>query len=418
MPETGPQDTDAANYADVGSPRRTDEQRGNRRARLAVALLFVIMSMPIGGWAARVPEVRLQVGADDALWGLANTVPSIGNIIGLGTIVLLAGRVSNRLLAVIGSLLVLLTVSLMSLSTSFAAVVLGLTTWALVAHIMDIPMGALALEVQRRYGRPVMGSFDACFGAGTLIGGATGTLAAALGVRVWVQFAVMSGLLGLCMAATASWLPKDGDRRSGSLRMSLRRRFTRRMWPITAMAFLSGYVSESTILWNAIYVSDTMGAGSVAGGFSYTIAATAGTVTLLAVDRATARIGLLRTVRLSTLFAAMAFGVCLLISSPVAAIVGFVLLAIGMACVNPSVYTVAGNQQGLSPSEGVSMVEIGQMPGAAIVAPALIGTLSGLIGLRFALASIVIAVLLIGVLSRRVRYTDSKPGSLPSGRSD
>ncbi|WP_342779240.1 MFS transporter [Nonomuraea turkmeniaca] len=390
------------------APQHTSERRESRQARLAVALLYLIMSMPIGGWAARVPDVRRQVGADDALWGLANTVPSIGNVIGLCAIILLAGRVHDRLLAVAGAGLVLLTVPLIALSTSFTGVVLGLTTWALVAHIMDIPMGALALHVQRRYRRPLMGSFDACFGLGTLIGGATGTISTALDVRPWVQFAAMSGLLGLCLAATARWLPKDVSERTGTLRMSLRRRFNRRMLPITVMAFLSGYVSESAILWNAIYVSDTMGAGSVAGGISYTAAATAGTVAaLLVVDRATARLGMVRLVRMSTLFAAGIFGVCLLISTPVAAITGFVLLAAGMACVNPSVYTLAGNQEGLSPSEGVSMVELGQMPGASIAAPALIGALSGLIGLRVALASIVIAVLLLSVLVGQVRYASS-----------
>ncbi|MEV0381672.1 MFS transporter [Nonomuraea sp. NPDC050643] len=384
------------------------ERRESRRARLSVALLYVIMSMPIGGWAARVPDVRRQVGADDALWGLANTVPGIGNIIGLCMVVLLAGRVGNRLLAVLGSGLVLLTVPLMALSTGFAGVVLGLTTWALVANVMAIPMGALALEVQRRYRRPLMGNFDACFGIGTLVGGAAGTVAAALEVRPWVQFAVMSALLGLCLAATTRWLPEEGGQPAGtlrtSLRASLRRRFHRRMLPITAMAFLSGYVSEAAILWNAIYVSDTMGAGSVAGGISYTVAASAGTLAaFLAVDRLTARLGIARTMRMSTVFAAVGFGACLLVGGPVAAIIGFVLLATGTAGVNPSLYTLAGDQEGLSPSEGVSMVEIGQMPGASIAAPALMGALSGLLGLRFALASLVIAVLLLSLLVGRVR---------------
>ncbi|MGP3958662.1 MFS transporter [Nonomuraea sp. 3N208] len=366
----------------------------------------MIMSMPIGGWAARVPEVRRQVGADDAIWGLANTVPSMGNVVGLCVIVLLAGRVSSRLLAVVGAGLVLLTVPLTAWSNSFTSVVFGLTTWALVAHIMDIPMGALALEVQRRYRRPLMGSFDACFGAGTLIGGLAGTLSAALDVRPWVQFAVTSGLLALCLAMAARWLPQETMEGNGTLRTSVRRRFNRRVLPITAMAFLSGYVSESAILWNAIYVSDTMGAGSVAGGISYTAAATAGTLALLAVDRATARLGIVRLVRMSTLFAAAGFGVCLVISSPAAAIIGFVLLAAGMSAVNPSIYTLAGNQEGLSSSEGVSMVEIGQMPGASIVAPALIGALGGAIGLGFALTSIVIAVLLLSVLVGRVRHVN------------
>jgi MFS family permease len=338
------------------------------------------------------------------LWGLANTVPSIGNIVGLCTIGLLVGRVRNEVLAVVGAALVLVTVPLMAASPSFPAVVLGLTTWALVAHLMDIPMGAMALEVQRRYGRPVMGSFDACFAAGTLAGGAVGTASAALDIRPWSQLAVTGGLLGFGLAVTARWLPDDGAHPAAGPAFALRRRFTRAMVPIAAMAFLSGYVTESSILWSAIYVTDTMGGGPVLGGVAYTAAATAGVLALLFVDRATARVGAVRAVRLATLFAAFGFGVCLAVGNPTAAIIGFMVLGIGMAAVNPSVYTFAGSQQGLSAGEGVSVVEMGQMPGAAIAAPALIGALSGLVGLRLALVTIVVATLLISALVGRVPF--------------
>jgi hypothetical protein len=50
--------------------------------------------------------------------------------------------------------------------------------------------------------------------------------------------------------------------------------------------------------------------------------------------------------------AATGFGVCLTITSPLTAIIGFAILSAGMACVNPSTYTFAGNQQDLTASEG------------------------------------------------------------------
>ena len=371
------------------------------------------MSVPIGGWAARIPEVRRQVGADDALWGLATTVPAAGNVVGLGAIVLLVGRVRNETLAVVGAVLVLVTVPSTAAASRFPAVVVGLTTWALVAHIMDVPMGAMALEVQRRYGRPVMGSFDACFAVGTLAGGVVGTAAAALGVGPWAQFTVCSGLLGTALAATARWLPDDGSRPVAARPVRLRRRFTRGMVPIAAVAFLGGYVAEATVLWCAVYVADTEHGGPVLGGIAYTATATAGTVALLLVDRVTARIGVVRTVRLAALFGAAGFAAGLALGHPAAAVAGFVLLAVGMAAVNPGVYTLAGEQPDLSAGEGVSVVEMGQMPGAAIAAPALIGVLGGAIGLRAALATIVFAALAIGVLAGRMRVApagDRGPG--------
>jgi hypothetical protein len=77
-------------------------------------------------------------------------------------------------------------------------------------------------------------------------------------------------------------------------------------------------------------------------------------------------------------------------------------LAAGTVCVNPIIYTFAGNQQGLTAGEGVSVVEIAQMPGGSVAAPALIGALSGLAGLRVALGSIAVAALLLAFLVGRV----------------
>jgi len=372
-----------------------------RRARGSTALLYLIMSVPIGGWAARVPEIRRQTGADEALWGVANTVASIGNIVGLTLIVLLTGRIRNETLAPIGAGLVLLTVPITAASTGLAATVLGLTTWAFVAHIMDVPMGALALAVQRRYRRPVMGSFDACFAAGTLAGAALGTLAAAVGVQPWAQLAGTSAALGLGLVVTAGWLPAEAFPITTDLRSSVRRRFSRTMLPIAAMAFLSGYVSESLVLWCALYVADTMAGGPVAGGIAYTCAVTAGAATLLLVDRATALVGMIRLVRISALVGAGGLGVCLLINGPVAATAGFVILSIGVAAVNPSIYTLAGSRPDLTTSESVSVVEVAQMPGASIAAPALIAALSSFAGLRVALGTVVVATAALAFLIGR-----------------
>ena len=210
MPKFGRHSTGRPGHTNVSEPSRDDQRwRANRRSRLSVGVLYATMSTPIGGWASRVPEVRHQIGANDAQWGLANTVPTLGNIVGIGAILLLVGRVRGTLLAPLAAGVVLLAAPLTAIATTLAGAMLGLTTWALAAFVMAVPMGALALEVQRRHGRPIMGSFDACFGVGVLAGGSTGTVSAALDVHPWVQLAATSGLLGLALGAVAPWLPDE-----------------------------------------------------------------------------------------------------------------------------------------------------------------------------------------------------------------
>jgi hypothetical protein len=336
--------------------------------------------------------------------------------VGICAIALLVGRVRGTVLAPAAAAVVLLAAPLTATSTSLTGVVLGLTTWAMAAFVMAVPMGVMALEVQRRYGRPIMGSFDVCFGAGVLAGGATGTLSALLDIDPWWQLSVTSGLLGLALVAVARWLPEEAPAPAGRPRVRLWRRLDRPIPAIAAMAFLSGYIAEATVLWSSIYVADTLLGGPVLGGVAYTVATGAGMAALLLVDHATRRLGPVRVFRASTLVAATGLGTCLAITSPLAAIIGFAILGIGTACVNPIVYTFAGNQQNLTPSEGVSVVEIAQMPGGSIAAPALIGVLSGLVGLRAALWSIVVAALLLAFLVGRVSPRSVDPhGVNPHG---
>lgn len=94
--------------------------------------------------------MRQQIGANDAQWGVANTVPTIGNIVGICTILLLVRRVRSTMLAPLAAGVVLLAAPLTAITTPLAGAMLGLTTWALAAFVMAVPMGALALSVQRR----------------------------------------------------------------------------------------------------------------------------------------------------------------------------------------------------------------------------------------------------------------------------
>jgi MFS family permease len=374
-------------------------------SRLAVGVLYLCMSMPIGGWAARVPEVRHHLGTSDTQWGFANTVPTVGNIAGTCAIVLLVGRARSTVLAPLAAAVVLLTAPLTAASTSLTGVVLGLTTWALAAFVMAVPMGAMALEVQRRHGQPIMGSFDLCFGVGVLAGGASGTVSAALDVPPWGQLAVTSGLLGLALATVARWLPDETPPPPGRPHSRPWRRLDRPILTVAGMAFLSGFITGATILWSSLYVADTLHGGPILGGVAYTVTTATGIAALLFVDHATRRLGPIRLMRMSTLFAAAGLGTCLTIASPLAAIIGFAILSAGTVCVNPIIYTFAGNQQGLTASEGVSVVEIAQMPGGSVAAPALIGALSGLVGLRVALGSVAVAALLLALLVGRVNRT-------------
>ena len=64
-----------------------------RRSRLAVSLLFALMGITMGSWAARIPGVRAQVGVDDVQWGLIILAAPAGSLISMIVVTRLIGTV-------------------------------------------------------------------------------------------------------------------------------------------------------------------------------------------------------------------------------------------------------------------------------------------------------------------------------------
>ncbi|MEE1942767.1 MFS transporter [Streptomyces sp. TRM 70361] len=377
--------------------------RGAVRARLAVSLVFVIMGSTMGGWSARIPEIKRTVGLGDAAWGVANTASTAGDLVALVVVTLLIGRVSIRLLSLVGAALILLNAPLLASSSTTVALVVGLLTWGFAASLLSTPMNAQAIEVERRYGRPLLSTFHACFSFGLLGGGLLGTLAAALGVPPNLQLAATSVLLGTLLAVAGRSLPDEVTRIRDRtpLRKRLRNRFTPQLVLLGSIAFLSSFIEGAAGQWSAIYAADSLGAGAALAAATYTgFTVTIATARLLG-DRLALRLGHRRLLRLSALTAALGAGITVTWPHPVAAMAGFAVVGAGIACMTPTVFGLAGKQPGLSSGEGVSVTVIGQWPGF-LLAPPVIGAVAGLLSLRIALVTLVVAALGAVALSGRV----------------
>ncbi|PJE95370.1 MFS transporter [Streptomyces carminius] len=405
--------TEAATGPDGRTPP-APPARETVRARLSVCLVFLIMGATMGGWSARIPEVRREVGLGEAAWGLATTASVVGDFVALAVITVLIGRVSLRRLSLAGAVLILLNAPLMGSASATAVLLAALATWGFAANLLSTPMNAQAAEVERRYGRPLLSTFHACFAFGMLGGGALGTLAAATGVPPGTQMAAVSLLLGGLLAASGRWLPEEAEGTDGTgrprqgqgqgedgLAARLRRRFTPQLALLAAIAFLDSFAEGAAGQWSAIYAADFLGTGEAVAAAIYTGLTATAAFTRLVGDRLTGRLGHRLLLRVSLLTAAAGMGVALVWPHPAVAMTGFAVFGVGTACVLPTVFALAGRQPGLSAGEGVSVAVIGQWPGLLLAGP-LVGLLAGVWDLRIALLSLVAAVLAAALLAGRV----------------
>ncbi|MGW0760574.1 MFS transporter [Streptomyces sp. NPDC002814] len=337
--------------------------------------------------------------------GWPTPLPRAGDLVALALVTVLIGQTGIRRMSWAGAALLLVNAPLMASASTPVALIGGLATWGFAASLLSVPMNAQAVEVERSYGRPLLSGFHASFSIAVLCGGLLGTLAAALGVTPATQMAVTSLVLGASLVVTGRWLPDQRpalrDRGAEGPMRRIRRRVTPRLLLLAFIAFQASFIEGAVTQWSAIYAADSLGLASASAAAVYTTYAVAVAVIRLRGDWLTERLGRRRMLRLCSLAAGLGAVAVVAWPHPATAFGGFALLGLGIACVTPTAFAVAGNQPGLTTGEGVSVAVVGQWPGF-LLAPPGIGALAGQWSLRAALATLLVAVLGVALAARAV----------------
>jgi MFS family permease len=378
--------------------------RGQLPSRFAISVLYVVMSLPLGGWLARIPEIRTAVRADDRSWGFANGVAGIGEFVGFLLILVAIGKHSTRRLTVVAAVLALLCAPLTAFAPALQAVTVGLLVWAVANKVLGTTMGALAMEHQKELGRPVIGMFEACYSFGMFAGGGLAYVSIRFGVSPGVQLTVSNLVLATAFLLSLRWLPDEPRSRSADfgLRHRLRARARPQLLLLAGIACLASVIDSIASQWSAVYTSESIGAGESWGAATYTSMIVLKGVALLFVDRLLARFGWQRIFRVSMLASGGAFAICLAVPSLTTALLSFAVLGVGLACVGPVINSLTALQGSVTSGEGRTVLEFGELPGY-IVAPLLAGLLAQRFGLGWALVPVVLSLAACFLISFKIR---------------
>ena len=238
--------------------------------RLATFVVFLLNGAVFGTWAARVPALAGQVGAEVGSLGLA----LLGASAGLAVTAPLAARIC----AVYGSRGVLIASSLLSplllpvLALSKSPVQFGLTLIALGASVaaMDVSMNVAAVVVVRDLQRPLMPQFHAGFSFGGLIG-SLGSAAAAQAYWTPMKHFLLAAFVGLIITALiAKKIPGGvGERHREEVTERTNVLKSPVLWLLASVALCSAIAEGAAADWSALFMVRERGMGDVAGAYAY-----------------------------------------------------------------------------------------------------------------------------------------------------
>jgi len=301
-------------------PRRTRPST-RTHSRVAVMTLFLLLGSVMGSWAGRIPSVRGQIGLTDAQWGLIILASPVGTVITLMVVARIIPRTGARRLALPGAIAVLAVVPVTATTDKVWALTLALLAQGMSSALLSTPMNTLAVEVERRYRRPIMSSFHACFSLGQLAGGLLGVLAASAGIAPALQLTVTNTMLAGALAATVRWLPDDrpaaparhlvgahgtgfpmegatNSRAGGGTGLQS---LTPQLVLLAGMALLTSINEGAAVQWSAQYGAVTLAAGAGVGALTFSCFSVAMATSRLFGDRIVNQLGRARFLRYSAL---------------------------------------------------------------------------------------------------------------------
>lgn len=378
-----------------------------RRARWAVAAIFLLNGVIIGTWAAQIPLVEERLGISHSTLGIALLVLALGALAAMPMTGFLIARFGSAAVTRAATFSLFAAFPLAVLAPDPVLLMPALFVFGATNGVMDVAMNAHGVTVERRRGRPVMSSFHGMWSLGGLIGAG---LAAVLlwvmppGAQIFVTI-----LAALCFGAPALvfFLPNAADRGSSGPAFA---------WPGRAtlglglLCFLC-MMSEGAVLdWAALHLRGSLGAGPSLAATGFAAFSAAMAISRFSGDRLRATCGSLALVRGSALLAGGGLVIALTVPVPVLAVGGFAMVGLGLANLVPVFFGAAGRVAGGTPGGAIAAVATIGYAGF-VVGPPFIGFVADATSLVLALGLVVLACIAIAAAAHIVEPAPREAGT-------
>ncbi|HEX4817300.1 MAG TPA: MFS transporter [Nonomuraea sp.] len=352
-----------------------------RRARIGVFGFFFLSGFVMGLWAAGLPSLNDRLDLEPARLGTVLLLISGGALVSMLAAGPMVDRWTSRRVCWIAGPFSGLVLLGPALAPSYGTLAALAVLFGIGLGVTEVAMNTHSVEVERRYGRPIISAFHGTWSLGGATGGALTSLALKLGADAQALLVVAALVVPLLYVPAARLLlpgppgrPASGPagpRRGPSLRWGL--------IAVLGLAAFAGHLSEGAAIdWAALHARWVLQTDPAAAPLAYTIFSVAMTGVRLLGDPIRARLGSVRTIRLAGLFASAGYALVLL--APLTgetvrvacAWTGWALAGVGLATVVPVLFSAVGAAGGPAAGRALAMVTAFGYSGL-LLGPAVLG---------------------------------------------
>src|SRR5579871_6333919 len=176
-----------------------------REARNAVYVVFVGNGFLFANWAARIPQVRAELGVTPGVLGLILLCLAVGAGIGTSLAGLFISRLGER--RTVGVMAVVAAAGMAAAAVGVLlgtpAVAAGLLVFGFGSGTWDLAMNVQGAAIERMLGRAMLPRFHAGWSIGTVAGAGIGAVMVALGVPVTARLLAVTVVVAIVVPVAA-----------------------------------------------------------------------------------------------------------------------------------------------------------------------------------------------------------------------
>ncbi|MBS1525208.1 MAG: MFS transporter [Bacteroidetes bacterium] len=375
--------------------------------RIANAVFFFISGFGYTTWTSRIPYLQQQLHLNKAELGAALFALPIGLFVTIPITSRLLTLFSSNRIMLIGALAFNVMLTLVGFSNLYWQFIVILFFFGSSRNLLNLATNTQSVSVQKFYDKSIITTFHGIWSLSGLAGVFTSWIMTFLGVATcWHLLAVSTLLCIMGFIAFPNTLHQKPEPRKAEPAFSFKKRILilqdKDLFKFALICFATMACENVMYDWSGIYVREAVHANEkivTTGLLVFMISVAAGR---FIGDRMTGRWGIRRLLVNSSLLIVSGFVIAIALPHVATALIGFSLTGLGVSCIVPLVYTMAGKSKTLSEGPAIAAVSsIGYL--GFLFVPPFVGFVAQAVDLQLAFSIIALLGFLILWMTTRIR---------------
>lgn len=376
--------------------------------RTATLVYFFMSGFGYSTWASRIPTIQLQLHLNEAQLGTALLASPIGVLVTVPFTSNLLNRYSSKSIMIFGAVFYNVVLGILGYVKEPWELWMILFLFGSSRNLLNLSMNAQGVEVQRLYETSIITTFHAVWSMAGFAGAAVGFLFVSAGLPLKVHLVSVSVvllLLSILFYPNSYYIKHTAQPRKKLFVMP-----DRYLLVFAIIAFASMACENVMYDWSGIYFRKAVLAPKETATAAFVVYMISMTIGRFFGDRVVNRLGVLIILKYSGLLICTGLLTASLFPYTVTAGIGFILTGLGVSCIIPLVFSLAGKSKTMSSGTAIASVSTISYFGFLVVPPG-VGYIAQAIGLQWSFGIIASfgAIIFLLVTTIKQQNGDNKP---------